>query len=339
MAAENPINKRRVNPGLTPLPGPIPISRLVVPDQSSLLDDDTLVGAYRTDLCLHQDRSATTITTYVQHLGAFRRWLADHYADTALPEVQGMHVKAYLLAEAGRGIAPATRSSALFALRSFYEYLLSEELIDTNPTAKIKVPGARKLRTEVYSDAEADLILAWAASQPKRRWRFGYVVLATLRYTGLRRNEIAMLRLDQVDLDARRISLVGKGDKARIVPIAPPLVPILDDYVSTLRPALPKSAFFFVNPSSQRGGTNAGRYGPMSVSVLVRAAGTGAGVSGRHFPHRWRHSYATSLLRRGVDIHVVQRLLGHSNIATTTRYLHLSDADLTDAVDKAFPAE
>jgi integrase/recombinase XerD len=163
--------------------------------------------------------------------------------------------------------------------------------------------------------------------------------LATLRYTGLRRNEIAMLRLDQVDLDARRISLVGKGDKARIVPIAPPLVPILDDYVGTLRPGRPTSAFFFVNPSSQRGGTNAGRYGPMSVSVLVRAAGTGAGVSGRHFPHRWRHSYATSLLRRGADIHVVQRLLGHSNIATTTRYLHLSDADLTDAVDKAFPAE
>ena len=51
------------------------------------------------------------------------------------------------------------------------------------------------------------------------------------------------------------------------------------------------------------------------------------------------HSYATSLLRRGADIHVVQRLLGHSNIATPTRYLHLSDADLTDAVDKSFPAE
>ena len=77
------------------------------------------------------------------------------------------------------------------------------------------------MRTEVYSDAEADLILAWAASQPKRRWRFGYVVLATLRWTGLRRNEIAMLRLDQVDLDARRISLIGKGDKPRMCPSLP----------------------------------------------------------------------------------------------------------------------
>jgi hypothetical protein len=63
MAAENPIHKRQAKPGLAPLSGPAPITRLVPPDQSSLLDDDTLVGAYRTDLCLHQDRSATTITT------------------------------------------------------------------------------------------------------------------------------------------------------------------------------------------------------------------------------------------------------------------------------------
>ena len=119
----------------------------------------------------------------------------------------------------------------------------------------------------------------------------------------------------------------------------PQLVPILGDYVTSLRPALAKSPFFFVNPSAQRGGPYEGRYGPMTVAKVVQRAGTAAEVSGRHFPHRWRHSYATSLLRRGADIHVVQRLLGHSNIATTTRYLHLSDADLSDAVDKAFPAE
>ena len=66
--------------------------------------------------------------------------------------------------------------------------------------------------------------------------------------------------------------------------------------------------------------------------VLRRVA-----VAGRHFAHRWRHSYATSLVRRGEDIHVVQRLMGHSNIAMTTRYLHLSDADLLAAIDRAFP--
>jgi site-specific recombinase XerD len=77
---------------------------------------------------------------------------------------------------------------------------------------------------------------------------------------------------------------------------------------------------------------------PDDVASLNSArTGLYQGVAGRHFAHRWRHTYATSLVRRGVDIHVVQRLMGHSNIATTSRYLHLSDADLIDAVDRAFP--
>ena len=71
---------------------------------------------------------------------------------------------------------------------------------------------------------------------------------------------------------------------------------------------------------------------------LCTLHGTSAGVAGRHFAHRWRHTYATSLIRRGVDIHIVQRLMGHSNIATTSRYLHLLDTDLLDALDRAYPA-
>lgn len=67
--------------------------------------------------------------------------------------------------------------------------------------------------------------------------------------------------------------------------------------------------------------------------------GTKAGASGRHFAHRWRHTYATSLVWRGEDLHVGQRLMGHSNIATTSRYLHLSDADLSAAVDWEFPKD
>ena len=141
-----------------------------------------------------------------------------------------------------------------------------------------------------------------------------------------------------MDLDARRLSVVGKGDKPRIVPLPPPLVPVLDEYLN-LRSELPKSAFFFANPGSHHGDRYEGRFGPTCVASLVSRAGTEAGVAGRHFPHRWRHTYATSLLRRGVDIHVVQRLMGHVNIATTTRYLHLCDADLSAAVDRAFPAD
>ncbi len=101
-----------------------------------------------------------------------------------------------------------------------------------------------------------------------------------------------------------------------------------------LRPKLPAPRYFFANPRGNR--RLRGRYGPRALHELVLEAGTLAGVAGRHFAHRWRHTYATSLVRRGEDIHVVQRLTGHSNIATTSRYLHLVDADLLEAIDRAF---
>ena len=116
------------------------------------------------------------------------------------------------------------------------------------------------------------------------------------------------------------------------------LAPVRQAYLEEVRPALPGSPDLFVNPKSIRGRQFHGRFGPRSVHELVRQAGECARVPGRRFPHRWRHTDATSLLRHGEDIHVARRLLGHSNIATTIRYLHLSDADLMDAVDRAFPA-
>ena len=223
----------------------------------------------------------------------------------------------------------------LFA--ALYRYLVEEEVVTNDPTAGIRLPQRNTVRTDVYTDDEADTILAWAASQDSPRWHVGHVVLAVFRYCGLRLTELVTLRLDQVDLTTRRISIIGKGNKPRVVPIPPALLPILTHYLAVIRPELPGSKFFFSNPGSYRDRNYQGRYCPRSVQELVQDAGEKAGVGGRHFPHRWRHSYATSLLRRGVDIHLVQRLLGHSHIATTVRYLHLNDADLADAVDMAFP--
>jgi site-specific recombinase XerD len=112
------------------------------------------------------------------------------------------------------------------------------------------------------------------------------------------------------------------------VPIPLGLTSALHEYVDNVRPKLPSSPYFFANPRGSR--RLRGRYGPRALHDLVLEAGASAGVPGRHFPHRWRHTYATSLVRRGEDIHVVQRLMGHSNIATTTRYLHLVDANLLE---------
>lgn len=306
--------------------------------KQSAIDDDGALAGFASHLRLMENRAERTVTTYLAHTRTFSRYLAEAHPGLSLTEVEPGQIHSFLLHEGERGITQVTRSTAYFALKSLYKFLEGNEEVACNPTDGVKIRHAPQIRTEVYTDAQAEQILNWARNQDGRRWEVGHTLLATLRFTGLRLNELVNLRLDQVNLDARRFSLVGKGSNPRLVPVPPTLAPVLRSYLEDVRPALPNSPYFFANPESDPALQFHGRFGPRAVHELVRHAGAGAGAPGRHFAHRWRHTYATSLLRHGEDIHVVQRLLGHSNIATTIRYLHLSDADLMDAVDRAFPA-
>ena len=323
--------KSRVAPELALVQGPVPMSCL----GGEVVDEAMLLGGYDAHLQLLENRPKTTAATYRTHVKAFLRYLAINYPSVALCDVTKLQVRAWVLHEANRGIAPITRSTELFALRSFYRFLIAEGLSEQNPAVLVTLPSPVRPRVEFYTDAEADAIIEWASAQPGLRWQVGRALLLTLRYTGLRLKEVVSLRTEEVDLDARRISLVGKGRKPRVVPIPHLLADVLREYLDEVRPRLPASPYLFANPKGNR--KLRGSYGARALHGLVLEAGTSAGVAGRHFAHRWRHSYATSLIRRGVDLHVVQRLMGHSNIATTTRYLHLSDADLLEAIDRAFP--
>jgi site-specific recombinase XerD len=326
------LNRESVDvPELALAQGPVPMSRLgsEVPDEALLLD------GYDSHLRLLENRPKTTADTYRSHVKGFLSYLATTYPSVSLSAVTPFHIRAWLLHEASREITAVTRSNDVFALRSFYRFLIAEGLSEVNPAALVTLPSPNRPRVEIYSDPEADAIIEWASSQTGLRWQVGRAMLLTLRYTGLRVNELVNLCNEEIDLDARRISLVGKGRKPRVVPIPRLLAAVLREYLDQVRPRLPASPYFFVNPRGNR--KLRGHYGPRALYDLVLEAGTSAGVAGRHFPHRWRHSYATSLVRRGEDIHVVQRLMGHSNIATTTRYLHLQDADLLAAIDRAFP--
>lgn len=133
--------------------------------------------------------------------------------------------------------------------------------MSNNPTTEVTVPGAAKQRTLIHTDEEADAICSWAASKPGLRREVGPVLLSTLRYSGQRLAELTSLRLDDLDTEANRLSVIGKGDQPRTVPIPPVLSPILGRYVAETRPKLTASPFVFVNPKSRRGSPFSGRYG------------------------------------------------------------------------------
>lgn len=273
-----------------------------------------------------------TVLTYQSCIRTFAHWCRAQ--GVGVEDVQAADVEAWLVAEAARGIKPKTREGLLYALRALYRWLRPD---GENPAEQVRRPRFIAPAVAPYRTEEAARILATAAESATVSGRFDHAVLATLRWTGMRVAELTGLRVDQVYLDRRRAKVMGKGSKPRVVPIPIELAAFLGDYLEEVRPACRPGDMVFANPRAKTGSPRQGTIDSQGVWNICMRAGAVAGVSGRHHPHRWRHTYATELLRGGVDLHVVQRLLGHEKLETTTRYLHLLDTDLRAAIDRAFP--
>ena len=115
------------------------------------------------------------------------------------------------------------------------------------------------------------------------------------------------------------------------------LVRILTQYLKDIRPQLPKSKYLLANHYSQANGSHIGKVAPRAVHHIVNRIGNTSDVGGDHFPHRWRHHYATGLIKAGVSLEHVRKLMGHASITTTARYIHLDNNDLATAVNNTFP--
>ena len=279
-----------------------------------------------------QGLAPTTVVSYTGAVARFARWL-DAQGRAEVQAAARDDIVAWLTAQAEVGLAPATRALHLYVLRSFYGWLPDR---DDDPTERIPTPQIPPREIVPYRPEQADRILAVAAGDTSRSGRLASAVLATLRYTGLRCAELCSLRADDLDLDDRRIEVVGKGGVPRLVPVAWPLLPVLAGYLAEVRPLEVASPWLFANPRSLVGGRWEGRLSPGAVRGIVQRAGERAGVGGRHHPHRWRHSFATEVLTAGVDVHTTQRLLGHVKAGTTVGYLHLLDDELCAAVGRVF---
>ena len=197
-------------------------------------------------------------------------------------------------------------------------------------------PAGRAAPNGAYLAAEVTAILAHTATLHDLRGRQRHAIVTTLRYTGLRSDELRTLRRRDLDLTFGQARVIGKGDRERTVLLPAPLRAVLTVFVRDVRPQLPASPLLLANAHPFVTTPQAG-FGQEALAREVELAGQGAGVAGRHHPHKWRHTYATELVRAGVDIHVVQRLLGHSSIASTVGYTHLVLDDLRSAVCDVWP--
>ncbi len=278
-----------------------------------------------------------TLKTYAHALQQFVAWAEarklDHW-----PDVQFADLMAYLehqrnrpRKEAAKGPRTPAKLSAstlylqVAALRAFFRFAEQEKFVSKNPTENLTLPRRWKTLPKALTEAEIRRLLH--QPEPANAAELGTHAMLEVAYaSGLRLAELRGLRLEQLHLDAGFLSVIGKGNKQRVVPIGTQAKAALTRYLTSGRPGLvrPRSPS---NVFLTRRGT---AFAHVTMWKRITDWARRAGIERRVTPHMLRHSFATHLMEHGADLRVIQELLGHASINTTEVYTHVAGQRLNE---------
>lgn len=271
--------------------------------------NDELIRAFLAYLTAERGAAANTISSYESAVRKFAAWLA-----APLTEVQRPVLEQYMRDSLQSGVSSRTVAHRFAVLRSFYRFLLDDEVIEHDPTRNLPVPKQWKTVPDSLSLAEVEKMVnslgnTWLGIRDR-------AMLLTFFASGLRESELADLKLADIDLETGAAKVwSGKGAKDGMVPLSAPAVEALRLYLDTARPKLSrKSSYLFLSRLGDR-------LTRQQVYNRVRAIAQQA-LGRRVSPHMLRHSFATALVQGGADVRDVQALMRHSSVDTTQIYIH-----------------
>ena len=288
------------------------------------------IVAYEAYLSGEKHASANTVSSYLRDVHQFADYL--HAQEDCTPEDAAPDmVKNCMAWMQARGKSTASITRFLASLKSFYNYLMSEGVVKTNPTKGISAAKAERKYPEILTSKEVELFLEQPQCVDAKGCR-DHAMLELLYATGIRVSELISLDLDDLNLSAGFIRCRSKG-RERIIPMYRTAVKALQDYVRNVRPQIiadTEEPALFVNMNGER----MSRQGFWKIIKFYQEK---AGIQKDITPHTLRHSFAVHLLENGADLHSIQEMLGHADISSTQIYTHVIKNQLKDVYQKAHP--
>ena len=293
-----------------------------------------LMRKFLTYLTVEKSSSLLTVGNYERDIKSFADFLRERFGeDFAWKQVGTLDIRAYLTDLNKKEYSRRTIARRISALRSFYKYMVRENILASNPFASIKTPKLEKKLPVFLEELEINELLELPDTEGLGLR--DQAILELLYATGCRVSELVGLTLERIELNAQYVLLLGKGDKERIVPLGNTCCTAIKEYYSIRKKLMekynvPAHSFVFVN---SRGGVLTDR----SVRRILDKYITELAVNKKVSPHTIRHTFATHLLDHGADLRAVQELLGHANLSTTQIYTHVTTERITSAYKKNHP--
>ncbi|MBS1782708.1 MAG: site-specific tyrosine recombinase XerD [Bacteroidetes bacterium] len=291
------------------------------------------IKGFKAFLLLERNMSDHSIDAYVHDVSMLVDYLTQEKVIVSPQEVTRTHLQHFLKRIAEWKLSVNSQARVVSGIKSFFKFLLVEEIIQENPTSLLEAPKTQRLLPDFLSLTEIELLLNavdLSASDGHRN----RAMLETLYSCGLRVSELTSLKLSNLFLDVGYLRVLGKGNKERLVPIGSTASKFIQLYLSYVRNhqsvKLGHEDTVFLN----RLGTGISR---VMVFLILKELTEKAGIKKNIHPHVLRHSFATHLVEAGADLRAVQEMLGHASITTTEIYTHLDRTYLRETLEKYHP--
>lgn len=292
------------------------------------------LNGFRAYLMLERSLAENSIEAYLRDLAKLVEFLGLHDYEFTPQQIQTEHLSEFIHWLNELGLGARSQARLISALKTFYKYLLVEDMIDSDPTELLEGPRLARKIPEVLSYEEIQAMLDAIDLSTPHGTR-NRAMLETLYACGLRVSELTELRLSNLFLDIGFVKVLGKGDKERIVPIGEEASKHIRLYLEGVRRPQrnihPDDAnVLFLNRRGKR-------LTRVMVFMIVKECAQLAGIRKNVSPHTFRHSFATHLIEGGADLKAVQDMLGHESILTTEIYTHLDTDYLRDTIMQFHP--
>ena len=292
----------------------------------------TLIG-YSDYLALEKGLSENSIEAYQRDMKQFADFLLEECGVNVPNTFKTKDIERYISHMYDLGLASNSQARIISSISSFCKYMRIEKLMDTDPLELVSTPKLSRKLPDVLTVDDIEKIIS-SVDMSKNEGVRNRAILEVLYSCGLRVSELVNLQISRLDMIDSLVSIIGKGNKERIVPIGSQACEAIAIYLKHYRSQLNideghEDTLFL------------GRYGRgltrQMIFTILKNAATRAGIKKKISPHTFRHSFATHLVEHGADLRAVQEMLGHAQITTTEIYTHLDKRYLQDQVNQFHP--
>lgn len=297
------------------------------------MDWHSAIKGFQAYLKLERSLSENSVEAYTRDIQKLCQYAEIQPVKLTPETIRLNHLRQFIVWVVELGMLPASQARILSGIKSFYKYLLMEDLIKTDPSELLESPKIQRKLPDTLSIHEINkLIDAIDVSKPDGARN--KAILEVLYGCGLRVSELTELKLSNLYLDIEFIKVTGKGSKERLVPIGGAAVKALKIWIESIRVHTPirkgEEDLVFLN----RRGTRLSR---VYIFMLIKQLAQLTGINKTISPHTFRHSFATHLVEGGADLRAVQEMLGHESITTTEIYTHLDREYLKGTIIQFHP--